>query len=63
MSPMNLPTTEVLLFTLKKIEMPIMIVIVTIVFVLFARRFFFPIKEKKNKLEIIRPRKEARVFV
>ena len=62
-SSINLPTTEVLSLTLKKIDMPIMMVMVTIVFVLFVRRLFFPIREKKNIFEIRRPRKEARVFV
>ena len=60
---MNLPITDVLSLTLKKMERPIMIVIVTTVLVLFARRLFVPIREKKNIFEIRRPRKEARVFV
>ncbi|GAX62750.1 permease of the drug/metabolite transporter (DMT) superfamily [Candidatus Scalindua japonica] len=62
-SSMNLPTTDVLSLILKKMEIPVIMVMVTIVFVLFAKRLFFPIREKKNIFEIRRPRKEARVFV
>ena len=62
-SPVNLAITDDSLFTLKYIEIPARMVITTIVFALFARRFFLPTREKKNRLDIISPRNEARVLV